>query len=75
MNNQTIPRSLPESRQRDKNMDVVDLLDTYSHYDKDHADLGRSLKHLKKDTLQMKHQNTVLHPPVPQSTIDILLST
>ena len=51
LNNQTIPKSLQGSRHRDKNMDVVDLLDVYNLYDKDHADLARSLNHLKMETL------------------------
>ena len=72
LNNQTIPKSLQESRHRDKNMDVVDLLGMYNHYDKGHSDLARSLNCLEMETLQMQqHKNIVLHPPVPESTIDV----
>ena len=53
-------------------MDVVDLLGVYNHYDKDHSDLARSLNHLEMETLQMQqHKNIVLHPPVPESTVDV----
>ena len=56
-------------------MDVVDLLDMYNHYDKNCADLARNLNHLEMETLQMQHKNTVLYPPVPESTIDIQWET
>ena len=75
LNNQTIPKSLQESRHMDKNMDVVDLLGMFNHYDKDCSDLARSLNHLEMETLQMQQKNIVLHPPVPESTIDIQWET
>ena len=56
-------------------MDVVDLLDVYNHYNKDHADLAGSMNHLEMETLQMQHKNIVLHPPVTESTIDIQWET
>ena len=55
-------------------MDVVDLLGVYNH-DKDHSDLARSLNHLEMETLQMQHKNIVLHPPVPESTVDVQWET
>ena len=57
LNNQTILKSLQGSRHRDKNMDLVDLLDVYNHYDKDCAELARSLNCLEMETLQMQHKN------------------
>ena len=56
-------------------MDVVDLLGVYNYYDKDHADLARSLNCLQMETLQMQHKNIVLHSPVPESTIDVQYET
>ena len=56
-------------------MEVVNLVNVYSHYDKDHVDLARSLNHLEMETLQMQHKNIVLYPPVPESTIDIQWET
>ena len=61
LNNQTIPKSLQESRHRDKNMDVVDLLSMYNHYDKDHSDLARSLNCLEMDNYRWSSTRTLCY--------------